>query len=232
MEQIRNQEYGGERPLFATHDLQLEDVTIHAGESALKECSNIIAINCRFEGKYPFWHTNGFIVMFLFSIRTLAPSTLRILRLTATSLMSGRFSMTQTSAAKIVAGRMPTAAFFAPEMMTSPCRGLPPVITNFSNFMISLSQSRSPQAQKVSSRYVIPSRCTKLTTSWHNYSYFIIHNFQQKAKPQCTLVDYFLFCPVSFLLFSDFVSYFQENFTFATAYHTLSSQRVSLIQPS
>lgn len=62
MEQIRNQEYGGERPLFATHDLQLEDVTIHAGESALKECSNIIAINCRFEGKYPFWHTNGFIV--------------------------------------------------------------------------------------------------------------------------------------------------------------------------
>ena len=45
MEQIRNQEYGGERPLFATHDLQLEDVTIHAGESALKECSNIIAIN-------------------------------------------------------------------------------------------------------------------------------------------------------------------------------------------
>lgn len=33
MEQIRNQEYGGERPLFATHDLQLEDVTIRAGES-------------------------------------------------------------------------------------------------------------------------------------------------------------------------------------------------------
>ena len=62
MEQIRNQEYGGERPLFATHDLQLEDVTIRAGESALKECSNIIAINCRFEGKYPFWHTNGFVV--------------------------------------------------------------------------------------------------------------------------------------------------------------------------
>ena len=37
MEQIRNKEYGGERPLFATHDLQLEDVTIHAGESALKD---------------------------------------------------------------------------------------------------------------------------------------------------------------------------------------------------
>lgn len=34
--------------------LQLENVTIHTGESALKECSNIIAVNCRFEGKYPF----------------------------------------------------------------------------------------------------------------------------------------------------------------------------------
>ena len=60
MEQIRNKEYGGERPLFATHDLQLEDVTIHAGESALKECCNIIAINCRFEGKYPFWQLHVF----------------------------------------------------------------------------------------------------------------------------------------------------------------------------
>ena len=62
MEIIKNKEFGGERPLFATHDLQLENVTIHTGESALKECSNIIAVNCRFEGKYPFWHTNGFIV--------------------------------------------------------------------------------------------------------------------------------------------------------------------------
>ena len=43
MEQIRNKEYGGERPLFATHDLQLEDVTIRAGESALKECSNTVS---------------------------------------------------------------------------------------------------------------------------------------------------------------------------------------------
>lgn len=62
MEQIKNTEFGGERPLFASHDLQIDNVTIHAGESALKECSNIIAVNCRFEGKYPFWHVNGFIV--------------------------------------------------------------------------------------------------------------------------------------------------------------------------
>ena len=30
-------------------------------------------------------------------------------------------------------------------MVTSPCRGLPPVITNFSNFIISLSQARQRQ---------------------------------------------------------------------------------------
>lgn len=59
---IKNTEFGGERPLFASHDLQLEQVTIHAGESALKECSNIVAVDCRFEGKYPFWHVNGFTI--------------------------------------------------------------------------------------------------------------------------------------------------------------------------
>ncbi len=59
---IKNTEFGGERPLLASHDLQLEHVTIHAGESALKECSHITAIGCRFEGKYPFWHVNGFTI--------------------------------------------------------------------------------------------------------------------------------------------------------------------------
>lgn len=62
MEIIRNQEFGGERPLFASHDLRLENVTIHAGESALKECSDIVAVKCRFEGKYPFWHTERFVI--------------------------------------------------------------------------------------------------------------------------------------------------------------------------
>lgn len=60
MRLIENTEFGGERPLFASHDLRLEHVTIHAGESALKECSNIEAQSCRFEGKYPFWHVDGF----------------------------------------------------------------------------------------------------------------------------------------------------------------------------
>lgn len=62
MEHISGKEYGGERPLFASHDLYLENVTIHAGESALKECTNIEAVGCWFEGKYPFWHVDGFVV--------------------------------------------------------------------------------------------------------------------------------------------------------------------------
>lgn len=62
MKTIKNQEFGGERPLFGSHDLRLENVTVHAGESALKECSNIDAVKCRFEGKYPFWHVDGFAI--------------------------------------------------------------------------------------------------------------------------------------------------------------------------
>lgn len=54
------QEFGGERPLFARHGLVIEGCTIHAGESAIKECSDVTAIDCRFEGKYPFWHVDGF----------------------------------------------------------------------------------------------------------------------------------------------------------------------------
>ena len=38
----------------------MENVTVHAGESALKCCRNIVASHCRFEGKYPFWHVKGF----------------------------------------------------------------------------------------------------------------------------------------------------------------------------
>ena len=59
---IKDKEYGGERPLYASHDLRLENVTIHVGESSIKECSNIEAENCTFEGKYVFWETQGFRV--------------------------------------------------------------------------------------------------------------------------------------------------------------------------
>ena len=60
MKLIKDTEFGGERPLFESHDLHIDNVTIRAGESAIKECSNIIATNCRFEGNYPFWHVRGF----------------------------------------------------------------------------------------------------------------------------------------------------------------------------
>ena len=48
MKLVKDKEFGGERPLFATHNLRLENVTIHAGESALKCCRNIEAVGCTF----------------------------------------------------------------------------------------------------------------------------------------------------------------------------------------
>ena len=62
MEIIRNKEFGGERPLYCKHGLRLENVTIHVGESSIKEGSDIEAVNCTFEGKYVFWEVNNFSV--------------------------------------------------------------------------------------------------------------------------------------------------------------------------
>ena len=39
MELIKNKEFGGERPLFETHNVRLENVVICEGESAIKECT-------------------------------------------------------------------------------------------------------------------------------------------------------------------------------------------------
>lgn len=62
MKTIKDKEFGGERPLYHERDLHLENVTIHVGESSLKESNNIEAENCRFEGKYVFWENKGFKV--------------------------------------------------------------------------------------------------------------------------------------------------------------------------
>lgn len=59
---IENKEFSGERPLFGSKDVVLRGVTIHTGESALKECADVEAYNCRFEGRYPFWHNDNFII--------------------------------------------------------------------------------------------------------------------------------------------------------------------------
>lgn len=62
MKQIKNQELGGERPLFAIQDTRLENVTITEGESGIKFCRNIEADSCRFIGKYPWWHVDGSLI--------------------------------------------------------------------------------------------------------------------------------------------------------------------------
>ena len=59
MELIKDKQFGGERPLFARHDLRLENITITDGESAIKQCQNIEATGCHFYGKYPLWHIDG-----------------------------------------------------------------------------------------------------------------------------------------------------------------------------
>ena len=59
MKTIKDQIFGGERPLFAARDTRLERVTITTGESGLKQCHNIECDHCFFEGKYPLWHVYG-----------------------------------------------------------------------------------------------------------------------------------------------------------------------------
>ena len=63
METISNQYFEGERPLYCRRDgLRLEGVKIGPGESSLKECADIEAVNCEFAGKYPFWECDGFTI--------------------------------------------------------------------------------------------------------------------------------------------------------------------------
>ncbi len=62
MKIVEGMEFGGERALFAVRDVALKGCTFHVGESALKRTANIVAEGCVFEGKYPFWHTDGFRV--------------------------------------------------------------------------------------------------------------------------------------------------------------------------
>lgn len=56
MNLIKDQSFEGERSLFASHHLRIENIRFLPGESALKACSHIEASNCEFKGKYPFWH--------------------------------------------------------------------------------------------------------------------------------------------------------------------------------
>lgn len=56
MKTIRNQTYTGERPLYHSSCLKIENTIFGEGESPLKESSNINLSNCIFQWKYPFWY--------------------------------------------------------------------------------------------------------------------------------------------------------------------------------
>jgi len=62
LEQINNTFFEGERPLFARDNLHLEKVKFYPGESALKECRHVVAFQCEFMGKYPFWHNDNTVI--------------------------------------------------------------------------------------------------------------------------------------------------------------------------
>ncbi len=59
MEKIIQGNFEGERALFASKDLYIEDTVFHDGESPLKESSNLELVRCSFEWKYPLWYCNN-----------------------------------------------------------------------------------------------------------------------------------------------------------------------------
>jgi hypothetical protein len=62
MKLISDKFFEGERPLFATNDLRLENVKFYPGESAIKECNRVEAYGCEFMCKYPFWHNDDALI--------------------------------------------------------------------------------------------------------------------------------------------------------------------------
>lgn len=62
MEIIKNKSFGGERPLFGSQNLRLENITITDGESGIKCCQSLECNNSKFYGKYPWWHVNKSLI--------------------------------------------------------------------------------------------------------------------------------------------------------------------------
>ena len=56
MKKVTRQFYTGERALFAVKDMHLVECTFDAGESPLKESSNLLLDKCLFKWKYPLWY--------------------------------------------------------------------------------------------------------------------------------------------------------------------------------
>lgn len=62
MKEIKNQTFDEERALYGSHHLTLRNISFDGpadGESALKECSDIIMENGYCNLRYPFWHVHG-----------------------------------------------------------------------------------------------------------------------------------------------------------------------------
>ena len=62
MEIIKDNKFGGERPLFGINDVYLDNITITDGESGIKCCKDIECHNSSFYGKYPLWHVDNSII--------------------------------------------------------------------------------------------------------------------------------------------------------------------------
>ena len=56
MKKVSRQFYTGERALFSVNNMHLVECTFDAGESPLKESSNLLLDNCLFKWKYPLWY--------------------------------------------------------------------------------------------------------------------------------------------------------------------------------
>ena len=65
MEIIENQRFDQERALYGSRDLTVRGCAFDGpadGESAFKECERIVAEDCFFNLRYPFWHVHGLTI--------------------------------------------------------------------------------------------------------------------------------------------------------------------------
>ena len=65
MEIIENQRFDQERALYGSRDLTVRSCAFDGpadGESAFKECERIVAEDCFFNLRYPFWHVHGLTI--------------------------------------------------------------------------------------------------------------------------------------------------------------------------
>lgn len=56
MQEVRFQNFSGERALYASRDLKIADSVFDGGESPLKESKNLELEGCMFRWKYPLWY--------------------------------------------------------------------------------------------------------------------------------------------------------------------------------